>query len=165
MKVLPTPVAPALRRSKTTGAVDVEAEWVLAQSGFPNPVTYPFTSNLIPKLSPLIPTWTYFIHFLILKVHDNILLNSKHLKNYGFYISFLNGLLRKQTHRIHNWITNLYEWESRRLTCLLQQMWGHVREAVEKKSLVEVWICPWKLHNHLRPFPFLLLQCSLLNYL
>lgn len=47
--VLPTHVAPALNRAVIAGAVDVAAECVRAQSGFPKPVTYPSTSNLISK--------------------------------------------------------------------------------------------------------------------
>lgn len=47
--VLPTHVAPAFNGAVIAGAVDVAAEWVRAQSGFPKPVTYPFTSNLISK--------------------------------------------------------------------------------------------------------------------
>ena len=49
MTVLPIHVAPALKSDKTAGAVDVAAGWVLAQSGFPNPVTYPSTSYLFPN--------------------------------------------------------------------------------------------------------------------
>lgn len=52
MTVLPTHVAPPLKIAKTAGAVEVAAEWVLAQSGLPNPVTNPSTSKLIPKLNP-----------------------------------------------------------------------------------------------------------------
>lgn len=50
MTVLPTEVAPALKRAKTVGAVDVAAEWVFAQSGLPNPVTYPSISYLSTSL-------------------------------------------------------------------------------------------------------------------
>lgn len=46
MTVLPTQVAPALKRAKTAGAVELAVVCVLAQSGFPNPVTNPSTSNL-----------------------------------------------------------------------------------------------------------------------
>jgi len=46
MTVLPTQVAPAPSRAKTVGAVEVATGCVLAQSGFPKPVTYPSTSNL-----------------------------------------------------------------------------------------------------------------------
>jgi len=56
MIVLPIDVAPPLNTAKTAGAVDVAAEWVLAQSGFPNPVTCPSTSNLLPKIQDKIST-------------------------------------------------------------------------------------------------------------
>ena len=49
MTAFPIQVAPPLNKATTAGAVDVAAEWVLFQSGFPNPVMCPSTSNLFPK--------------------------------------------------------------------------------------------------------------------
>lgn len=45
--VIPKEVAPASKRDETTGAVEVAAECVLNQSGFPKPVTRPSTSKLV----------------------------------------------------------------------------------------------------------------------
>lgn len=44
--VLPMQVAPPSTRVETTGDVLEAASCVLAQSGWPNPVTYPSMSNL-----------------------------------------------------------------------------------------------------------------------
>lgn len=49
MTVLPTHVAPPSMRVETKVEVCNAASWVLAQSGLPNPVTYPSISNLDAK--------------------------------------------------------------------------------------------------------------------